>query len=41
MENSRIKREERKRDTNLKVTSGTRHLTPLWKGLVREMVWLT
>lgn len=24
----------------LKVTSGTVHLTPLWKGCLREMVWL-
>lgn len=24
----------------LKVTSGTGHLTPLWKGCLREMVWL-
>lgn len=27
-------------DTHLKVTSGTRHFTPLWKGRVSEMVWL-
>ena len=24
----------------LNVTSGTEHLTPLWKGCLREMVWL-
>lgn len=30
-----------KRHIYLKVTSGTKHLTPLWKGRVKEIVWLT